>query len=343
MIVFRCGAGPRVGIGHVVRCRQLAVLLGRLGRGAVMVGPSRDYAVARDATLFRDWIPVPDWESSEADAARVVAAAGRFGAAALVMDDYRVDEPYQLVLRAAGLRWMQQFDASRPQPFWADFVVNASPYEKREHYAGLLRGERTEVLFGPRYAILRPEFPPETVGEPGRPVTRVLLTFGGGDDHGAIRRVATALAGEPDLRFVAVSGPHNPANEALRAWVRDEAGDRVSLLIDPADVAGTFASCDLAVMGGGTSTYEAAACGLPMLLVAMAENQCRQGQGWEDLGAARFLGRAGELSDAALLAAVRGLRDDAAARAAMSRRGRSLVDGRGGLRLLQHLLGERVS
>lgn len=343
MIVFRCGAGPRVGLGHVVRCRVLAGLLARQGCGAVMVGPSRDYTRDADVSLFQDWISVPEWESSEVDARRMVAIARRFQATDLIMDDYRVDETYQLVLRSAGLRWMQQFDASQPQPFWGDFVVNASPYERPEHYAGLLRNTRTKLLFGPRYAILRPEFPPPSVGEPGRPISRILLTFGGGDDQGAIVQVVSALGREAEARFIVVSGRYNPSNDRLLAWARDEVADFVTLCIDPPDVARVFASCDLAIMGGGTSTYEAAACGLPMLIVAMADNQLRQGQGWEDLGAAQFLGTLGGLSNEALLRAFRTLRGDTARRAAMSRRGRTLVDGLGSVRLLQHFLEERTA
>jgi len=342
-VVFRCNAGPNVGIGHVVRCRELALELGRRGYASVMVGPGLDHAGPRDEAIFADWLPRPQWVSGAAEGAALAQIAETHGARHAVLDDYRVDVPFQEALLGPGIRFMQQFDGSRPPAlFWADMVVNASPYERLDMYAEIMRKPGAAGLFGPAYAILRPEFPPAEVGDAGRPVRRVLLQFGGGDDRGAVLfALETLLAAAPQqVDFLVVSGRANPRNPEIAAFVAAHGAGRVALHVDPPAVAPLFASCDLAVMGGGTSTYEAAACGLPMLILAMADNQVRQAQGWVGLGGAEFLGRAGAVDAAELGRRFLALVRDDARRAAMARAGRNLVDGAGVRRLADHLVGE---
>jgi spore coat polysaccharide biosynthesis predicted glycosyltransferase SpsG len=342
MIVFRCNASPTTGFGHLVRSRRFAGVLREMGERCALIGPPLPYRTADDADLFDDWIPT-SFESSEADAAHVVSVARAKGAPMAVMDYYGTDAVYQRMLRAAGIRWLQQFDASKRQHYWADVIVNASPFEKPADYADLVQNPAAKLLLGPKYAVLRPEFPPPRTRPWDRHVQQAFVTFGGGDDRGGIQRVVATLLDRipPDARIVVMSGPHNPRNSGNAAWVDANGRSRVDYRIDPPDVASLLAGSDLAVMGGGTTTYEAASCGLPMLLIAIADNQMRPCQGWDDLGAAVFLGPLAELDQDRLSMSVQGLIENSAKRRAMSERGRAAVDGQGAYRLARALLRER--
>jgi spore coat polysaccharide biosynthesis predicted glycosyltransferase SpsG len=68
-------------------------------------------------------------------------------------------------------------------------------------------------------------------------------------------------------------------------------------------VAKLIASCDLAIMAGGTTIYEAAYCGLPMILVAIAHNQIYQSKVWGARPEILYLGTNGELTAEKLLKA----------------------------------------
>lgn len=272
------------------------------GKRCVMVGPAAEYAKSVDQETFEDWIPVPEWSSANEDAGRLIDMALKFEAEWLVLDDYRIDETYQLSLREGGLRWLQ-FDGSASKPLWADIVLNANPAARLEDYQAVLRNPNAHLLLGPRYAILRPEFDQVTLQEPRRPVKKILLTFGGGDDRGANQFVLSTLlpVTSPEQQFVVISGATNPSNPSLKRWIDAHGQGRVSLHIDPEQVASLFASCDLAVMAGGTSTYEAVRCGLPMILITIADNQVRQAKGWASLGLGLYLGSYGEVTGDALL------------------------------------------
>lgn len=340
MILFRCNVSPSVGAGHLTRCRTLAAMLVQRGVACAMAGPDDSWRLAGDDALFRSWTPLT-WTTGEADAEAFIALADRLDARVAVMDDYRMDEPYQLRLRAAGLKWLQQFDASNPPPFWADFVANGGPRETPEHYRALARNPGTEFLLGPEFAVLRPAFANLPPHEADRPLERVLVSFGGGDDRGMVVRALEALIAEgpADVSVRVMSGAGNPGNSAIAAWIAEHAPERAVLAVNPDDVAGEYLNADLAVIAGGTSTFEAAAAGVPMLITAMADNQIRQGLGWQDRGAAIYLGRAPQVNPLDLAAHVRTLAADPAGRTAMSRAGQANVDGRGCARLVDRLIG----
>ncbi|MFB1489886.1 MULTISPECIES: UDP-2,4-diacetamido-2,4,6-trideoxy-beta-L-altropyranose hydrolase [unclassified Thiocapsa] len=338
-VLFRCNASATIGFGHLTRCRALAQALREQDQRCVMVGPDRAYAKPTDHELFEDWIPVPDWPSALADANKVIELAEVHRADWLVLDDYRIDESYQLSVRAAGRRWLQ-FDGTAHKPLWADLVLVPNIALGESDYVPVLRNPKTKLLCGPRYALLRSEFPPAILRPSERPIEQVLVTFGGGDDRGAIEFVLASLlpSTPPSLQFSVLSGAHNPRNQALTNWIAQHADGRVQLLINPDELAQVFASCDLAIMAGGTSTFEAACCGLPMILVSIADNQTRNSETWEQFGAAIYLGAFPGITMNLLTKTFLDLLRDGDRCRSMAESGKTKIDGRGAQRIVQALL-----
>ena len=340
MILFRCNANSHVGMGHLVRCRVLARLLQERGVQSVMTGPASSLMQTSDDDLFEAWIERPDWQNAEAEASFHLDIAGKFGARRTIMDDYRSDGAHQLLLREGGLKVLQQYDASKPQQFAAQLVVNSSPAEKREFYEGGLLADDITMLHGPRYAILRPEFLDMARAKVRGECKRLLITFGGGDDREAVLDILNAVSDDLPIgiELVLMLGRLNPNIAVIEAWLEAHPDCPVELNIDPADVPALMQSCDLALMSGGTTTFEAAYCGLPMILASIAENQYRQGEGWQALGAALYLGPFHELEPKALLAALKMLVADQQKLRNMSAIALKSVDGHGAMRILDHLL-----
>jgi spore coat polysaccharide biosynthesis predicted glycosyltransferase SpsG len=305
-----------------------------------MVGPDQADSRPEDHGIFSDWIPVESWSSSVEDASNLVDLSRRLDACWAVLDDYRVDEAYQLTLRSAGQRWLQ-FDGAAQKPLWANIIINANPSVQARDYVPVLRNPEAHLLLGPRYAILRPEFSKVERRDPSRPVKRILVTFGGGDDRGAIEFVlSTLLPVTPrTVTYLVISGARNPRNYYLQEWVERHGRGRVGLFIDPAHVAPLFACADLAIMAGGTTTYEAACFELPMILITIAENQVLQAKAWRDLGSAQFLGASEAISPAALLNAYREIIEPGR-RATSASLLCGMVDSKGGERIAKMLSSE---
>jgi UDP-2,4-diacetamido-2,4,6-trideoxy-beta-L-altropyranose hydrolase len=341
--IFRTNAGPHVGFGHLSRCRSLAIALRREDKRCIMVGPNQVYAKSEDRDVFDDWVPLHGCPSSQEDAKRVISLAQQHQASWLVLDDYRVDEDYQLAVRAAGLRWLQ-FDRNASKPLWADVIVNANPAAKAEDYAKVLRNPHARLLLGPSYAILRPQFEQVMPRETGRPIKKILVTFGGGDDRGLNQFVLSTLlpAAKLDQEFVVISGANNPNNHSLREWIDTYGEGRITLYIDLTDVAQIMASCDLAVMAGGTSTYEAVRCGLPMLIIAIAKDQISGALGWQKLGLAVYLGQMNHISEEKLLRNYNALTQKISKHNSSNKYVVDIVDGLGSTRVSKIVMSETM-
>jgi len=290
-IVFRTDAKPELGFGHLTRCRVLAHSFKERGNHCFMVGPRIDYQTSRDGDLFNEWHVVPDYINEKDDAEYFIAIAKRLDCTIAVLDDYRVRQEYQQVMLASGIQWLQ-FDWCADQPLWANWILNSSPAAKQECYASLLRSEGQKLLLGPSFAVLRPEFSRTAQRkELDEKSIRILVTFGGGNDHGAIIFVLESLFKKrPNATFVILSGYENKSNSEIINWIKLHNCSRIEIYINPTEVQPIMISCDFAIMSGGTSTFEAVTCGLPMIIITIADNQVKQALGWEDVGVGRYLG-----------------------------------------------------
>jgi len=337
-VIFRTDGSPRLGYGHLMRCRALAHALKDQGACCIMVGPKRNDRTESDAELFVHWI---EYESSSGadDANILVELARQYGCGVAVLDDYHIDVTYQKIMLESGVKWLQ-FDALANRPLWAEWVLNASPAATPEKYHNLLKRRKQKVLAGPRYAILRPEFSnPYKQLRRSKGGLRILVTFGGGDDRGAILFVLRTLYESlPDATFTVVSGMNNPRNSAIQDWVSQRDKERVILHINPQEIQRIFSSCDLAVMSGGTTTFEVATCGVPMVLLTIADNQVRQARGWAEHRAAIYLGAYGGVLPKQLWEATCSLRADMARMKKMSESCTQAVDGFGANRVAAELI-----
>lgn len=291
MIIFRTNASPSVGNGHLSRCRALAQELVKSGEVCIMFGPPVEWSIPSDAELFIKWIPCAYWSSSIEDAKKIAALAQENNVSWLILDDYRIDIEYQIFLKSLGLKWLQ-FDGAAQKEILADIIVNPNPLAKVSDYKNVLRNESCEFLLGPKYAVLRSEFENIELTKPNKSSRRMLVTFGGGNDLGMNEFVLSALSDSffNQLDFIVLSGSKNPSNERLLEWVEKFGRGRVELHINPADVARLFSYCDVAVMAGGTSIYEALRCGIYPFIVSIAHNQKIHSSAWDSIGCGTYLG-----------------------------------------------------
>lgn len=343
MILIRCNAGVKIGMGHLVRCRVLAGVLKEREHRCMLVGPPIELRQETDDNLFEDWIERPQWQDDGIEADFHLKLAAKIGSRHMMVDDYRSSYDHQLRIRQAGIRIAQQYDASRAKRFAAHVVINSSPAERREDYEAGLYSPDIEMLHGPKHSVLRRDFLTTTISEPRTQVERILVTFGGGDDLGAVDFVLKSLQNwlPETITLVIVLGKHNPNAAPICGWIEDQQNQKqFELHVNAMNMSELMAGCDLAIMGGGTGTFEAAYSGLPMVLIAIAENQYKQCQGWESLDVATYLGAFGTVDEETLINCLNQLLNASKKRIAMSKQARKQVDGLGADRLIAALLDE---
>ena len=310
MFVFRCQAGPNIGMGHLMRCRTLAHALYDLGELCVMVGPSLECSKEVDNTIFEDWIPVPGWDSSVQDAENLKKICKKYSKPFAILDHYRIDKLYQQTLRCNGLHWLQ-FDGKADKPLLAD------------------------VILGSKFVLIRQEFLKCTSIFPKNSKKKILIIFGGADDRGAILLVLESLLTSltENLCFLVIIGSQNPRKSFIIQWIKEKNSERIQHFTDPFDLPEIMASSDMAICSGGGVLPELAFFHVPMIVIPIAANQIEHAQAWEDIGEALNLGHISSLKIHDLVKAVksqmlncsRGMRN-------------KLIDGEGVNRVAQILL-----
>ncbi|MEH0823478.1 MULTISPECIES: PseG/SpsG family protein [unclassified Micromonospora] len=337
-IGLRCDAGPRRGVGHLVRCLALGEEF--LARGARVelfgtverVGWAQGQLAARGIPAH----PGPDTPAG------LVEAAQRHRLDALVLDSYELDPAGAGALRAAGVATLAIVDGdTRGQD--ADLYLD-------QNFGARTAAPAGRLLAGTRYALLRdsvigarPAAPrqPAPVGRP-----RVLAFFGGTDALGAapvLTRVLLAT-GHP-MELTVVVG--RPEVEAELAAVSPGRGQSLRPVPPTDELPALIGTADLVVSAAGTSTWELCCLGAPSALVSVVDNQRESYHRVVDHGLAAGLGElpelaaagmAGRAARAAAARTLTGLLTSPRRRAALAARAWATVDGRGRGRVADALL-----
>lgn len=256
-VVFHVAAGPRLGFGHLVRCRSLARALGVTPR-AWLRGSAATRASARamGVDVLRDTISLRDVGPSPV----------------LVVDDPAPATASACVRRAQalGVPVCTIHDAGRARVD-ADLVVDGS--------VGLASYRDASRLLGPEYAVLDPGL---RARRRARRVPRsrsVCIALGGGAHVFAlVPMLVTALTAHAPGADIQVARGFVP-RKALPALVSGQ-------WLAPEHLADTLVSAEVAIVAGGVTVYEACALGVPLVAVAVTSAQQPTVRALDVLGAA---------------------------------------------------------
>ncbi|MFH1373077.1 MAG: UDP-2,4-diacetamido-2,4,6-trideoxy-beta-L-altropyranose hydrolase [bacterium] len=367
-IVVRSDASHRIGTGHVMRCLTLAHLLREHGAQVTFICREfpghlcdmikrKGFTVKRlphDGHPFDDpgqrkqylsWLSVP--RDVDVGQTRSLLADLPRAPDWLIVDHYALDITWERVLRPL-VNQIMVIDDLADRLHDCDLLLDQNLYENLEHrYDGLVP-DHCRLLLGPQNALLRPEFiaAREVIPEKNDRVDRILIFFGGVDTTNETAKALEAihLTGRSDITVDVVVGSANLHREQIEA--ASSSMPNVMLHYQVENMAELMVRADLAVGGGGTTTWERCCLGLPALVIAVAENQIEIAQQVHQLGAVLYLGRGEEVTIENFCTALNKLVDKPLVLRDMRRKAVGLVDGGGAGRvcnILHERCGERVS
>ena len=329
---IRCDAGPRTGVGHLVRCVALAEELTARGVSVHFLSDLGGLGWAERQLAERE-LP---WHPAPYDPVGLVAAAGRLGLDAVVLDSYQLSGEHGAAVRASGRRVLAVVDGSLrgqvadiyvDQNLDAELLSPALP-------AGAVR------LAGLDYALLRQAVREQRPAVPRGRVSRtpkVVAFFGGTDAYRAAPVLARLLIGTGAAFDATVVAADDGLRTALLALTPAD-GQRLDI-IDPTDeLPKLLADADLVVSASGTSTWELLCLGLPAALVWVVDNQFAGYDRTVSRGLAAGLGHLGDLPSDAARQTLRTLLTDPSSRASVAAKGWAAVDGLGVARVADALL-----
>ncbi len=362
-VLFRVDSATMIGAGHVMRCLTLAEALRAEGAdcrficrdlpGAiqdkvrdarfdltVLPAPATDYSATTDDPAHAPWLGV-SWQDDLTQTKAVIDGPVDW----LVVDHYGIDVRWHKGMRAHASR-IAVIDELADRPLDCDVLVCQSlPHQMISAQFDQCLSENVVRNIGPDYALLRPEF----VSVRDRAVARrnllavpqrVFVANGYMDAGGLVPLALKALRDFTDLAVDVAIGSVSPVIAEVRALAN--ALPHVSLYEDASDMAGLMAQADLAIGGGGVSSFERATVGLPTLAVSVADNQTDLLRFVAAHGAVSFLGTLDEVTTKVIRLAVQGMLDDPAHWQQMASDSLALCDGQGAARVVETMQGLSV-
>ncbi len=337
-LLIRADGSPEIGTGHVMRCLAIAQAWQAEGGSVYFLG---EITGALESRLRDEGITLHALESTPGeknDALEAARKAQTVGASWVVVDGYHFDGSYQHRLREEGVRVLFLEDYGHADYYEADLVLNQNIDAEEALYSN--RSEDTDLLFGPRYAVLRKEFWPwrESRRTPQPEANRVLVTLGGADPDNCTELVVGAVGrlDREDLRCTVVIGGSNP-NESSIAAAAERTDVSVDLRSNVNDMASLMAEHDIAVSAGGSTCWELAFMGIPNVILVLADNQRGIADGLDEEGTAVNLGWHESVGEEEIAHQVAQLIREDDQRHRMARKAQKLVDGWGTNRVVSRM------
>ncbi len=271
-ILIRADGGPVLGLGHLMRCRSLALELRRLGwepifYGTTGAGSGPGPLVDESGHPLRHLAVDPDMDSHPGQGNDTARVAREWRVQVVLVDSYGFATADFLALQAAGVPVIALDDlGNRELP--VDLVINPTPLVTPALYKWQ---SVAHVLAGEMFTIIRPEVlrVPRAGGlhEGGS----LLVSLGGGDVADLLRRVLHALPTDPARPVIASVSPAC-SRHLLEIWAQSDPSRR-ALNHDPAIFPDLMGQAAFAVTGGGTTLWELYYIGVPGVVLLWVDNQ----------------------------------------------------------------------
>ena len=192
----------------------------------------------------------------------------------IVLDGYNFNAAYQLTIKDSGKKLLFIDDNGCVSHYYADVVLNQNIHASEKLYSK--REPNTTLLLGTRYALLREEFLSWQGWKRQIPALaqNILVTLGGSDPENVTKKIYDAII---QLEFnqlnVIIVAANNQYSDQMKFLI-EKSKVNISLKSNVEKMSDLMAWADIAISAGGTSTWELAFMGVPMITVAIADNQC---------------------------------------------------------------------
>ena len=316
-VIFRVDASIDIGTGHVMRCLTLADMLhatsvkckficrahkGNLidlivGKGYEVISLSNEGSTQASADFPKHayWLGV-DWKTDALQTRKVLEIQEVDW---LIVDHYALNSDWEGTLRPFCERLMV-IDDLADRPHDCDLILDQNLGRVAKDY-GPLVGSEAQILIGPSFALLRPDFaefrPRSLARREHAGLKNLLITMGGVDKDNVAGKILEELRYcqlPEDLKITVVMGSKAP-------WV-NEVREQAKLIncptqvkVDVKDMAKLMMESDLAIGAAGSTSWERCCLGLPSIQLILADNQRQVGKVLADLQAAISLDNVSDL------------------------------------------------
>jgi UDP-2,4-diacetamido-2,4,6-trideoxy-beta-L-altropyranose hydrolase len=250
----------------------------------------------------------------------------------IIVDNYKLDEKWESGIRSFVNKVMV-IDDLADRKHDCDVLLDQNLFWNLEQrYAGLIPGH-CQTLFGPKFALLRPEFSTarRTLKKRDGIIKSILVFYGGTDPTGETIKTLEVITVLKDQRFRdlivdVVVGEGNLYRQQLHKMCDMISNTNFHCQINY--MADLMSKADLALGAGGSVTWERCSLALPAIVTITAKNQLETSRYIASLGAIRCLGWHENVTGQKLAKALTELIDNPQEVLEMSQKAGSLIVGK---------------
>lgn len=288
MIFIRADSNPTIAGGHIMRCLAIAKVLISTGEQVCfLIADDNPISVLDDAEV--QYINLhSDWMNLMSDVDQVKELLVQNAGSILLIDTYQITreyveklEPYAKIVYLGSKR-----EKLGPLSMLINYSTDIDYEFYKESYS-----EKTQLLLGPSYAPLRQEFQ-NVIHRYNNRIRRVLLTTGNTDRDNITDDILNSM-------FPFLKNNHIDVEVIIGRMFRNKeelhrkygSCEGVVLHEGVKSMSSLMQKCDLAISANGTTVYELAAVGIPIISFAMVEEQVNSAEALRKLDVIDYCGR----------------------------------------------------
>ena len=293
-VIFRVDASLPAGTGHVMRCLALAQVLKENNSNVEFIcrkfkGNLINKIQASGFFVHELEIPIDQkfenklnhshWlgTTQKQDAKDCINILKETRVDWLIVDHYGIDEDWQQDLKDNYDKLMV-IDDLADRKHKCDILLDQTFGREQEDYKRIIP-KSCQLLLGPQYALLRPEFAELrhfSLERRKDPVFKeILINMGGTDNDNITEKVLQELEDcnlPRDIVITIVMGGSSPHLERVKSRI-DNLPFKTEIKIDVDNMAEIMSNADIGIGASGTTTWERCCLGLPTIQIISANNQ----------------------------------------------------------------------
>ncbi|MCK5818665.1 MAG: UDP-2,4-diacetamido-2,4,6-trideoxy-beta-L-altropyranose hydrolase [Psychromonas sp.] len=280
-ILFRFDGGNKIGLGHAYRCFALIEYLALHHKiiCLIIVNQLPEFLCLKLKTLN---CSVLSFKKNDDEIAIIKRCSAQNNSTGLILDGYQFDQAYRLKLARLGLKIICFDDTNSLRKLHCDIIINSQPQAKLLGYQ--YSAPYALHLLGLCYSIVCQDFiASRKLNFCDR--KKILINFGGSDCTDLTITFIQKLAIVQDLidpcDVVIVTGGAYSSPDKVDDLCQDAGFEHVH---NSQNMARLLTRCRMAICAAGSIVYELAYCGVPSILLTVADNQLFSAQSHQKAG-----------------------------------------------------------
>lgn len=329
-LIIRVDGNMDIGTGHFMRCLALAQYWQK--------NDGEIYFVMNDPQSLEDrihlenmnLIKIEEVPASNDDALRLIDIFNQLNGDWIIVDGYHFKSDYINFIKENNIKVLLFDDEGKLDNYSSDIILNQNLHAHSINYKYLKN--YTKPLLGTDYVLLRKEFlnflnykkPIKGVA------TNILVTLGGSDKNNYSLKVLKAINNIKDtsINVIILLGLKNPHKQTISDFI-EESTLNITLLQNIGDMPSKMEWADLAFSSGGTTVWELAFMGVPVIVGGTSHIEEVLIEGLNKNNLFKTIRRLDKIDESDLTEIISEVIYDEELRKAMSSDGKRVVDGFG--------------